>query len=358
MQNRDNDPLPIVSISGRVRAPGEYPLEANMTIDDLIRAGGGLEDAAYGSTAELTRFEVTGDQARQTEVIELQLAANSSAAGAQGETPVRPYDVLLIKETPEWRGQESITLKGEVRFPGTYPIRKGETLSSVVARAGGLTDEAFAQGSVFTREELKEQEKQQVATLTKRLQADLAVLALQGAQVLPARGTSAPDTSATLAAGQSLLTQLQNATPTGRLVIDLEKAMTQHGSEEDIQLRGGDILAIPRAKQYVTVIGEVQNATTHVYKTGLSRNDYIDLSGGTTQRADTDRIYVVRANGSVVSAQESPFWFKRSQSTQLQPGDTVVVPLDAERMRPLALWTAVTTVVYNLAVAVAAIGSL
>jgi protein involved in polysaccharide export with SLBB domain len=299
-----------------------------------------------------------GDQARQTEVLELQLAGNSATASAQGTTPVRPYDVLLIKETPEWRGQESITLRGEVRFPGAYPIRKGETLSSVVARAGGLTDEAFARGSIFTREELKEQEKQQVAVLTKRLQADLAVLALQGAQVLPARGTSAPDTSATLAAGQSLLAQLQSATPTGRLVIDLEKAMAQHGSEEDIQLRGGDVLAIPRAKQYVTVIGEVQNATTHVYKTGLDRNDYIALSGGTTQRADTDRIYVVRANGSVVATQENPFWFKRGQSTQLQPGDTVVVPLDAERMRPLALWTAVTTVVYNLAVAVAAIGSL
>jgi hypothetical protein len=102
----------------------------------------------------------------------------------------------------------------------------------------------------------------------------------------------------------------------------------------------------------------VQNATTHVYKSDLGRDDYIALSGGTTQRADADRTYVVRANGSVVAAQSSPFWFKRSASAKLQPGDTVVVPLDAERMRPLQLWTAVTTIVYNLAVAVAAIGSL
>ena len=357
MQNRDNDPLPIVSIGGRVRAPGEYPLEANMTVEDLIRAGGGLEDAAYGSTAELTRFEVVGDEARKTDVIELALAETASGAAAQGATPLRPYDVLVIKETPEWRGAESIAILGEVRFPGTYPIRKGETLSELVARAGGLTDEAFPQGSVFTRPELREQERQQIAALTKRLQTDLALLALQGAQVTAGRGGS-PDTAATLAAGQSLLTQLQSSTPTGRLVIDLDLALRKQRSEEDIEVRGGDVLAIPRLKQYVTVIGEVQSPTTHVYKSDLSRSQYIDLSGGTTQRADDDRIYVVRANGSVVATQESPFWFKRSASTTLQPGDTVVVPLDAERMRPLPLWTAVTTIVYNLAVAVAAIGSL
>lgn len=356
MQNRDNDPLPIVSISGKVRAPGDYPLERNMAVEDLIRAGGGLEDAAYGSTAELTRFEVVGDQARKTDVLELQLASATPGAAAQGTTPLRPYDVLLIKETPEWRGQESITLAGQVRFPGTYPIRKGETLSSVIARAGGLTDEAFPKGSVFTRQELKEQEKQQIETLTKRLQSDLGLLALQGAQAAGARGTTA-DTAATLAAGQSLLTQLQGAVPTGRLVIDLDRAMQEHGSEEDIPLRGGDILAIPRLKPYVTVIGEVQNATTHVYKSGLNRDDYIELSGGTTQRADSKRIYVVRANGSVIS-QESPFWFRRGSGQQLEQGDTVVVPLDAERMRALPLWTAVTTIIYNLSVAVAAIGSL
>jgi polysaccharide export outer membrane protein len=357
MQNRDNDPLPIVSIGGRVRAPGEYPLEVNMTVEDLIRAGGGLEDAAYGSTAELTRFEVVGDQARKTDVIELALADTASGAATQGATPLRPYDVLVIKETPEWRGAESIAILGEVRFPGTYPIRKGETLSELVARAGGLTDEAFPQGSVFTRPELREQERQQIAALTKRLQTDLALLALQGAQVTAGRGGT-PDTAATLAAGQSLLTQLQSSTPTGRLVIDLDLALRKQRSEEDIEVRGGDVLAIPRLKQYVTVIGEIQSPTTHVYKSDLSRDEYVALSGGTTQRADDDRIYVVRANGSVVAAQESSFWFKRSASTKLEPGDTVVVPLDAERMRPLPLWTAVTTIVYNLAVAVAAIGSL
>lgn len=354
LQTRDNEPLPVVTISGRVRAPGEYPLERDMSVDDLIRAGGGLEDAAYGAAAELTRFEVVDSEARKTDILDLKLA-DPAASSANASVPLRPYDTLVIKETPDWREKESITLSGEVRFPGAYPIRKGETLSSVIARAGGLTDQAFPHGSVLTRQELKVQERQQIETLAKRLQSDLALLALQGAQVAGRSG--APDTAETLAAGQSLLAQLRSAEPTGRLVIDLDDALQSRDNEEDIELRGGDVLAIPRLKQYVTIIGEVQNPTTHVYKTGLSRNDYIELSGGTTQRADSKRIYVVRADGSVI-AQESPFWFKRGAGTRLEPGDTVVVPLDAERMRPLPLWTAVTTIVYNLAVAVAAIGSL
>lgn len=354
LQARDNDPLPIVTIGGRVRAPGDYPLEAGMTAEDLIRAGGGLDDAAYGSTAELTRFEVVGDQPRKTDILDLNLASSANAA-ANADVPLRAYDMLVIKETPDWREKESVTLRGEVRFPGSYPIRKGETLSSVVARAGGLTDEAFPHGTVFTREELKDQEREQLATLTKRLQSDLALLALQSAQVPTSRGGT-PDTAATLAAGQSLLTQLQNSTPTGRLVVDLDQALSKRGSEEDIALRNGDVLAIPKVKQYVTVIGEVQNPTAHVYKTGLNRSNYIELSGGTTQRADNKRIYVVRADGSV-AAHDSASWFGGT-GAQLSPGDTVIVPIDAERMRPLPLWTAVTTIVYNLAVAVAAIGSL
>jgi protein involved in polysaccharide export with SLBB domain len=175
---------------------------------------------------------------------------------------------------------------------------------------------------------------------------------LQGAQV-----DGRNNTAETLQAGQSLLTQLQTAEPTGRLVINLENAVRSRGSEDDVELRDGDQLMIPRLKQYVTVIGEVQNPTTHVHRSELDRNDYIELSGGTTQRADGKRIYIVRADGSVI-APSGPFWFRRGTSRALEPGDTIVVPLDAERMRPLPLWTAVTTIVYNLAVAVAAIGSL
>ena len=149
---------------------------------------------------------------------------------------------------------------------------------------------------------------------------------------------------------------MRGAVAKGRLVINLDKALASKGSDDDIQLRSGDTLLVPRLKQYVTVIGEVQNATAHVWKRNLSRSEYIDMSGGTSTRADVERTYVVRANGSVETSQR-----KRTSggtAAVIEPGDTVVVPLDTERVLLLPLWTAVTTVVYNLAVAVAAIGSL
>ncbi len=103
------------------------------------------------------------------------------------------------------------------------------------------------------------------------------------------------------------------------------------------------------------MLGEVQNATSHFYRADLGRDDYISMSGGMTARADKGRIYVVRADGSVV-ANDGGRWFSRSR-VDVRPGDTVVVPLEADRIRPLTLWTSVTQILYNIAVAVAAVNS-
>jgi protein involved in polysaccharide export with SLBB domain len=164
----------------------------------------------------------------------------------------------------------------------------------------------------------------------------------------------------TITVGQSLLGQLRAQKAVGRLVIDLPRMMrSRAGSPYDVILRGGDQLIVPRFQQQVTVIGEVQSATSHLYGPNLTRDDYISLSGGTTPRSDRSRIYVVRANGSVVAAQHGHRWFSVSGSeSQIRPGDTIVVPLDTEKLPPLPFWTAVTTIVYNVAIAVAAIHGL
>ncbi len=342
------EPLQMVSVGGRVRAPGQYPLEPDMSVSDLIRAGGSLEDAAYGGQAELTRYQVVNGEQRQTELIDIDLAAVLKGDPV-ADIALGPYDTLTIKEVPHWREEESVTILGEVRFPGVYPIQRGETLRSVLGRAGGLTDLAFPQGGVFTREELRRREQQQLDLLSSRLRRDLAVLALQGGVT----GTQVPQTASI---GQGLLAELQSSHAVGRLVIDLEGVLKDApGGKQDIVLRQGDQLLVPKQSQEVTVIGEVQNATSHRYAEGFSRDDYIGLSGGYTNKADKGRVYVVRANGSV-EAREGGGWFSRSTS-EIRPGDTVVVPLDAERMRPLPLWTAVTQILYNLAIAAAAVNS-
>jgi polysaccharide export outer membrane protein len=347
LQSRIDEPTAEVSVAGRVKVPGKYPLEPGMRISDLLRAGGSLDEAAYGGEAELTRYEVADGGARQAELIKVNMQG-VLAGDPAADLALRPFDYLVIKEVPLWDAQEEVEIRGEVRFPGRYPIHRGETLRSVVERAGGLTDLAFSDGAVFTREELKDREKRQLQTLATRMESDIAQFSLMTAQ------ETGKDASSALTVGQSLLTSLRNATPVGRLVIDLQRSMqAQPGSDADIMLKNGDRLLVPRVMQEVTVVGEVQSATSHLYRSELSRENYIALSGGLTPRADEDRIYVVRADGSVVTGGHS--WF--NSSADIKNGDTIVVPLDTERMRPLPFWTAVTTIIYNLAIAVAAVNS-
>ena len=343
-------PTEIVSVGGRVKAPGEYPLEPGMRISDLLRAGGQLDDAAYGSKAELTRLKSTGTE-RASELLEVDLAAVRRGDPAADVT-LQAFDTLTVKELPEWGKQEVIVLRGEVRFPGSYPIRRGETMRSVLERAGGLTALAFPDGAIFTRRELREREQQQINQLTERLQSDLATTAIQLSQ-----GAQTAQSAQSVASAQGLLGQLKSSKALGRLVIDLDGVLQGSiGSKSDILLRDGDELVIPRLRQEVTVLGEVQNGTSHLYRSGLTREDYINLSGGLSRKADKGRIYVVRANGSVVARESG--WFGSGGQVAIQPGDTIVAPLDTERLPPLPMWQAVTSIIYNAAVAVAAIGSL
>lgn len=351
VQGTAGDPPQIVSVGGSVKAPGRYPLEPNMRVSDLIRAGGSLEDDAYGGEAELTRYEVSKGQMRQTELLKIDLAAVRHG-DATANFALRPYDNLIIKETPAWEEQATVEVSGEVRFPGRYPILRGETLHSVLQRAGGLTDLSFPEGAVFTRETLKEREKAQIELLSNRFQSDLTSLSLQA---LANTNSNSATASQALLVGQQLIGELRDTKPVGRLVIDIRQVLSGPvGGQSDVLVKDGDKLMVPKETQEITVIGEVQSPTSHVMVPGLTRDDYIAKSGGVTQKADVKRIYVVKANGSVMS-NERRGWFRRGTRVAMEPGDTIVVPLDAERIRPLPLWTAVTTIIYNLAVAVAAI---
>jgi len=358
IQATPDRPEQVVSIEGQVKAPGKYPLDQpTMRVSDLIRAGGSLDDDAYRGQAELTRYEVVDGDIRRTQLVSVNLAAiRRGDLGA--DIVLKPYDTLVIKPIPMWMEPGTIEVAGEVRFPGKYPIHQGETLHSVLVRAGGFTDVAFPFGAVFIREELKTREKEQLEILANRLQSDLAALSLEaiagGAVTNSGSGASAGQG---LIVGQSLLAQLREAKPVGRLVVNVQAVLNgKPGGPDDVLLRDGDKLLIPKKTQEITILGEVQSPTSHVYEPGLTRDDYIGKSGGTTQKADRKRIYVVRANGDVVTGNRSG-WFRRTQQVEMQPGDVIVVPLDTERVRALPLWQAVTTILYNLAVALLAVRS-
>ena len=342
------NPFEKVTVAGRVRVAGNYPLEPDMRVSDLLRAGGNLDDSAYSLDAELTRYSVIEGGVRQTQLVAIDLAG-VIAGDRQSDIRLNPYDLLVIKEIPEWHEQQRIEIIGEVRFPGHYPIKPGETMSSVIRRAGGLTEFAFPEGSVFLREDLRDREQQQIEILISRLERDLAALSLQALQ-------GDPNAAQAQSVGQSLLVQLRTTAATGRLVIDLARVVSDDDKSYDILLRDSDQLLVPSAMQEVTIIGEVQFATSHVYQAQVDRDMYINMSGGMTRNADDKNIYVVRASGAVIASSSSRF-FRRSASVDIRPGDTIVVPLDTTRVSKLTLWTSVTTIVYNLAIAVAAVNS-
>ena len=344
-----------VAIDGQVNVPGQYPLDPGMRVADLVRAGGGLSNSAYTGAAELARYVVGSNGVRHTLIYRINLA-QALAGNPKDNLLLKPFDVLNVAQVSQWARAATVTLRGQVRFPGTYTIRPGETLKSVIKRAGGLTRWAFPEGAVFTRVELQRREQQEMNLLAQRMRIELGVLALRAS--VTASGGAPGAAANTMIVAKSLLQELRTEHAVGRLVINLQKILTKpENSRYDVVLRNGDALFVPKFEQEVTVIGEVQDPTSHLYNPRLSRNSYIRLSGGMTSEADSKHIYVVRADGSVVAAEHSSFWFSHS-SARIRPGDTIVVPINAEKMLPLPFWQAVTGILYNVAIAAAAVHAL
>ena len=333
-------PQPVVQVSGPVRYPGFYPLATGMDVAGLIRAAGGLAESAFPAAAELIHYEVAGGERREVQRDEVDL--RSQLTGGIAPVLLRPFDVLAVKQVPDWGEQGTVQVSGELVFPGTYAVKEGETLSQLVERAGGLTDQAFPQGAVFLRVALKAREQAQIDRLRDQLRTDLAAAALEGAQQIDA----SPESFAML---QSLLQQLETLEAAGRLVIDLPAVLAGHAT--DVVLKPGDRLVVPDQPQSVTVVGEVNHPTSHLFDANLEQGDYIDHSGGFTYKADQSRVYVVKANGQV-ETQGGSRWF--ATTPVIEAGDTVVVPLDVDRMRPITLWANVTQIMYQLGLTVAA----
>lgn len=340
------EPAKEVAVSGNVRYPGNYPLVKGMTVEQLIYAAGGLTEKAFQLRAELSRTEFGEDQIRQQSRFDL----NLTDAKALQHT-LKSRDVLQIKTIPEWVELQHVTLSGEVRFPGMYPIHKKDTLADVIERAGGLTEHAYVPGAVFTRVELKRQQAARLQEMRERLKDDItkAELAISNQSGGGTKG------GAEIAEAQKLLDQLSKTSATGRLVIDLKKVIAK-SEEYEIPLLDGDELFIPMRKNSVTIVGEVQLPISQIYESALDYRDYIERSGGTTDKADEGRIYIVKADGSV-EIPDSSSWFL-AEAGQVEPGDTIVVPLDADKIDQVVLWRDLSQIFYQIALGAAAVGSL
>jgi protein involved in polysaccharide export with SLBB domain len=337
------DQVKMFGIRGEVRFSGVYPLPENATIKEAVLAAGGLKESTYLEKAEITRYSRTEGAALNHVVIDLEKALFSN--NSMDEFKIQSKDSISIYPIPNWQKDLQIELVGEVRFPGVYSIRKGENLTSVLERAGGFTEYSYPEGAIFTRESLRFQEQQQLNKLSQDLRRDIASKSFN---------SSITDSSLSYKDMDSLITDLAKVKAVGRLVINLP---TIAAGAQELPLQNNDVLYIPTKSNSISVVGEVNFATSHIYNPELSFEEYIARSGGYKQRADEDRIYIIKASG-LVEVPNQRSWFASSKKDQLEPGDTIVVPLNTEHVDNLTLWSTATQILYQMGVAVAAIGSL
>jgi protein involved in polysaccharide export with SLBB domain len=325
---------PTVSIRGEVAKAGLYPLTSNMHVEDLVRAAGGLKRSAFADSADLTRF---ADGQGSSERLEIKLA--SALSGDVNENvPLRNGDVLAIRQIPQWNDLgSSVAVQGEVQHPATYGIQPGEHLSSLLMRCNGFTNQAYPYGAILLRAEVRDIEMKSHLELVNRLKSERGYL-----KALPEADADQKDAKLTaIAQTDTALQQLESTAPVGRVVIhipaDLKKLAK---TPADVPLRDGDVLIIPKKSNYVVVSGQVFNPTAVSYLPGRSAKWYLSQSGGLTQIADRSAVFVVRADGSVLSAKNnSGFWTGDPMSSVLKPGDSIIVPEKAPRLAPRN-WTA------------------
>ena len=337
----------VVSISGEVHFPGEYPMDEGMTVSDIILSAGGLKESAFSLAAEISRIGVDFNRTDVEALVEHKLLKSLLSKDSL-EFKLKPGDVLSIKKIPSWQSDRVVTLSGEVKFPGDYAIRKNEKIGEVIKRAGGLTSNSFSKGAIFRRNSLIEREEEQKEKLVQQLESDIATLALS-----PTSGSSSLKANSV---AESLLKRLSNSKSVGRLVIDLDSQLAGSTSSQ-ITLRDGDKLHVPIMPEEVSVLGEVQFPTSHLFQSDFSVDQYVNLSGGFTQNADEKRIFVVKSNGAVLTKGGNG-WFSGNQNQKkIQAGDVIVVPINLQKGKWLETLTSSTQIVYQLAVTAAAVNS-
>jgi protein involved in polysaccharide export with SLBB domain len=334
-----------VRITGAINKPGEFEFRPNMKLSDLLKLAGGMQKFAFTSKAELTRVTPmpTGPMTEQ-------IVVNPEAALAgdpDDDLTLQQDDYLFVRAVPEWQLYRKVSVTGEVKFPGDYALKKSERLSSLLDRAGGFTDKAYTRGAALTRVSVKATQQKQLNDMVDRLNREL--LAMSSADVAGAMSADDAALQVTEAKQKQLfLASLRQIQPTGRMVINVEESRKLKNSGLDIEMEDGDILNVPTNPQSVQVIGAVYNQANFVFEGGKDYSYYVDRAGGFSRTADKSELYIVKVDGSTVKPGWSLFWntgahqWESGSPNLIEPGDTIIVPDEVERiawLRNLKDWT-------------------
>jgi protein involved in polysaccharide export with SLBB domain len=316
---------PQVTIRGEVLRPGSYPLSQGMTAVQLVKMAGGFKRDALLESADLTSYTVQDEKkvVSQRTSIEIGAAVNGDRSAA--DVTLKPGDILTIHQISGWNDiGASITLEGEVTYPGSYGLQEGERLSSVLQRAGGFRGTAYPSGAILVRTQVKDLEEKSRAELIRQIETTSA-----SARLSP--NLTGQDQSATLQAAaqqqNEVLQRLRSQPASGRLVIHVSADINSWANTPaDIEMRSGDVLTVPKRPGFVLVSGQVYNASALTFVPGKEAGWYLRRAGGTNDVANRKEIFVIRANGSVVGRRSGEWYSGNVLSTKLDPGDVIVVP--------------------------------
>ena len=364
---KDMREIPQVTASGELNKPAKFPWVENMRVKDLIYQAGNLKRSAYLAEAEITRL-VKGGKEVASKLIYVDLNEVLKENPAHN-IPLEEDDQLTIRQIPRWYVDKKVSVMGEVKFPGAYTYQKGERLSSVLERAGGFTPDAYLLAAFFTRESVRKVQEKRIQEFIEEQERELIK---EGGRLTEGALSKdeAEQRQKAMAQKKELIARLKAATVTGRVIIKLAALEKFKGSEYDLELEDGDTFLIPPTPSSVLVMGRVYNANAILYSKDKPLNYYLSKVGGPAENADEKRIYLVRADGSVISrTQESLFGFRWDPDTSrwasggfmetpIGPGDTILVPEKFERIywaRELKDWT---QILFQIAVAAGVIVAL
>lgn len=315
---------PKVSILGPVLRPGEYPMSQKMTVTDLVRMAGGFRRSAYRKDADLSGYVVQNGQKvllrHSVVAIDKALDGDKSA-----DVILQPGDVVGIKQLTGWNDiGASITISGEVGFAGTYGITDGERLSSVLKRAGGFRTDAYPQGAVLDRIQVRQMEEANRQEMIQRVESTIPN-AQQSVNGTPQDQLSL--VQAMQQQRQEVLTALRNHPSKGRMVIKISSNINKwENTPADIVVRAGDQLTIPKEPNFVLVTGQVFNPTGISFRPGKNAGWYLRQAGGLTRSGDKKSMFILRADGSVVGDGKLTVFDQGILGTRMYPGDSIIVP--------------------------------
>ena len=316
---------PRVTVRGEVLRPGQYPMSNGMTAAQLVRMAGGFRRDALTETADLTSYDIKNGSGIVESLISVPIGAAVSGADPHADVLLKPDDILAVHQITHWSDiGESVTINGQVGYPGSYGFRDGERLSSVLRRAGSLLPTAYPMGAVLVREQVRDLEQKSRDELIRQIETNSA-----SARLSPSLASASGPAELQLIKEQQgqVLADLKSHPPTGRMVIHINADIDSWANTpDDIELRRGDELTIPKRPGFVLVSGQVYNATALTFTPGKTAAWYLSRAGGTNGTANRKEIFIIRANGSVVGRHSGGWFDPHVLSTMMNPGDVVVVP--------------------------------